>query len=330
MPWQRSGLIYACDAQPGRDWALSHAQCPTPDRISDATLRIYFGTRDAANRTRPTFVDVDPECPERIQYAHERPVLDLGELGCFDDLGVIPSCIVTVGGAKWLYYAGCNTSTSVPYRMSIGVAVSEDGGYRFRRLRQGPILDRTLDEPHFCSTPFVVCDGQDWRMWYLSCFGWRMIGGRPEPQYHIKLARSHDGLHWERDGSVALEIEHPEEAIARPWIVPGVNRWRMWYCHRSLDGYRTDKKSSYCIGYAESADDGATWERRDESGGLGPSSAGWDSEMTAYPAVYEQAGRLCLLYNGNGFGRGGFGYAVCEERANGSGVAGSEARGLWK
>ncbi len=214
MPWQRGGLIYACDAQPGREWALSHAQCPTPDRISAATLRVYFGTRDAANRTQPTFVDVDPEHPERIQYAHERPILDLGELGCFDDLGVIPSCIVNVDGAKWLYYAGCNTSTSVPYRMSIGVAVSEDGGYRFRRLRQGPILDRTLDEPHFCSTPFVVCEGHDWRMWYLSCFGWRIIGGRPEPQYHIKIARSEDGLHWHRDGAVA--ITHADEAIARP------------------------------------------------------------------------------------------------------------------
>jgi hypothetical protein len=111
MPWQRSGLIYACDAQPGRDWALSHAQCPTPDRISDATLRIYFGTRDAANRTRPTFVDVDPECPERIQYAHERPVLDLGELGCFDDLGVIPLAS-SLSAAR----SGSTTPDAIPAR----------------------------------------------------------------------------------------------------------------------------------------------------------------------------------------------------------------------
>ena len=62
---------------------------------------------------------------------HDRPVLDLGELGCFDDVGVMPSCIVNVDGAKLLYYAGWNTSTTVPYRISIGLAVSDDGGYTF-------------------------------------------------------------------------------------------------------------------------------------------------------------------------------------------------------
>ncbi len=137
MPWKRCGLIYSPDAQPKREWARSHAQCPTPDRLSDSALRIYFGTRDADNRTRPTFVEVDPNRPEHIEYVHDRPVLELGELGCFDDAGVIPFCIVNVDDAKFLYYAGCNTSTSVPYRMSIGLAVSEDGGYSFRRLPFG-------------------------------------------------------------------------------------------------------------------------------------------------------------------------------------------------
>ena len=66
-----------------------------------------------------------------------------------------------------------------------------------------------------------------------------------------------------------------------------------------------------------------------ESGGLGPAAEGWDCDMTAYPAVYEQAGRLYLLYNGNGFGQSGFGYAVCKELANGtSGVAEGEPGGL--
>jgi hypothetical protein len=318
MPWKRCGLIYSPGAQADREWAVSHAQCPTPDRVSEAVLRIYFGTRDAANRTRPSFIDVDPNRPEHIEYVHDQPVLELGELGCFDDAGVLPFCLVNLDNVKLLYYAGCNTSTTVPYRMSIGVAVSEDGGYTFRRLRQGPILDRTLDEPHFCSTPFVIRTGSEWSMWYLSCIGWRSIGGRPEPQYHVKLARSQDGLQWSRDGSIAIAIEHAAEAIARPWVFPAANRWRMWYCHRSLDGYRTDKESSYRIGYAESADDGANWVRQDQSGGLGPSAEGWDCEMTAYPAVYEQSGRFYLLHNGNGFGRGGFGYAVCEELPNGA------------
>lgn len=315
MPWKRCGLIYALEegVGPKRDWAVTHAQLPTPDRLSDHAMRIYFGTRDAANRTRTTFVDVEAARPERILYIHDRPVLDLGELGCFDDAGVMPFCIVNVDNAKFLYYAGWNTSTTVPYRVSVGLAVSEDGGRSFRRVRKGPILDRTLDEPHFCSAPFVVRNGRGWRMWYLSCLSWQMIDGRPEPQYHVKLARSEDGLHWYRDGSVAIELAHPQEAITRPWVLPSAKRWRMWYCHRSLSGYRTHQQSGYRIGYAESADKGATWTRADRSGGLQPARDGWDCQMTGYPAVYEQAEQLYLLYNGNGFGQSGIGYAVASE-----------------
>jgi hypothetical protein len=329
MSWKRCGLIYSPGMQPQRAWSISHAQCPTPDLLEETRLRIYFGTRDGQNRTRPTFIDVDPNHPERIQYVHERPVLELGDLGCFDDAGVMPFCVLNVEDKKLLYYAGWNTSTTVPYRISIGLAVSEDGGESFRRMYPGPILDRALDEPHFCSTPFVVRDSNRWRMWYLSCRGWRVLKGRPEPQYDVRSACSDDGIHWRRDGSIAIEFESPDEAIARPWILPGVKRWQMWYCHRSLDGYRTDKESSYRIGYAESADNGETWTRLDPLGGLGSSDSDWDREMAAYPAVYEQRGRLHLLYNGNDFGRGGFGYAVCEEAVNGTiGVPLGEPGGL--
>jgi hypothetical protein len=329
MPWKRCGLIYWPGGPVTREWAVSHAQCPTPDLQSETKLRIYFGTRDAQNRTRPTFVDVDPNNPQCVHYVHDQPVLELGELGCFDDAGVMPFSVVDSDGTKLLFYAGWNTSTTVPYRISIGLAVSHDGGDTFRRIYRGPILDRTLDEPHFCSTPFVVRESGHWRMWYLSCREWRSLKGRPEPQYDIKSAWSDDGIHWRRDGSIAIAIEQSDEAIARPWVLPGADRWRMWYCHRSLDGYRTDKESSYRIGYAESSDGGANWRRLDQLGGLGTSDDGWDCEMAAYPAVYELRGRTFLIYNGNGFGQSGFGYAVFKEALNDTiDVAAGEPRRL--
>ena len=74
MPWQRSGLIYACDAHPGRDWALSHAQCPTPDRISDATLRIYFGScaMPPTARGRPLSMSI-PNIPSESNMCTSGP-----------------------------------------------------------------------------------------------------------------------------------------------------------------------------------------------------------------------------------------------------------------
>jgi hypothetical protein len=37
---------------------------------------------------------------------------------------------------------------------------------------------------------------------------------------------------------------------------------------------------------------------------------GWDSEMIEYPFVFEHDGLRYMLYNGNGYGRSGFGLAV--------------------
>jgi hypothetical protein len=85
----------------------------------------------------------------------------------------------------------------------------------------------------------------------------------------------------------------------------------MWYCSRGSIGYRTDRAQSYRLGYAESAD-GVRWERLDHLAGLDCSDAGWDSVMIAYPFVYEHRGRKYMLYNGNGFGETGIGYAVLE------------------
>ena len=305
--WLKGGVIFAPRNQHG--WIASHAQCPTPYLVHRNRLRIYYGTRDATNRTLPTYIDVMPDSPSEILDVHDRAILDLGELGCFDDSGVMPSCAVEHAGRIYLYYIGWNTGTTVPYRNSIGVAVSDDGGTTFVRLHAGPVLDRCWFEPHFCATPFVMIEGGVWRMWYLSCIGWEVRNDRPEPRYHIRYAESQDGIDWRRTGTVCIDFANPDEAIARPWVLRRDGKYCMWYCYRALDDYRTNPACSYRIGYAESPN-GINWERRDSEAGLEASDDGWDSQMMAYPAIYSESGSLYMLYNGNGFGQSGFGFAV--------------------
>jgi hypothetical protein len=88
--------------------------------------------------------------------------------------------------------------------------------------------------------------------------------------------------------------------------------YRMWYCFRGSVDYRTSKEQSYRLGYAESTD-GFNWTRKDDLVGIERSAEGWDSVMMEYPFVYERKGRKYMLYNGNGFGETGFGYAVLDE-----------------
>lgn len=308
LKWEKRGLIFAPSGK--HEWMVSHAQIPLADRVDSQTLRIYFGTRDEQNRTVTTFIEVEADEPGRVRYVHDRPVLALGELGCFDDSGAMPSWIIDRGQEKYLYYTGWNTSTTVPYRNSIGLAISRDGGITFERAYDGPILDRTYTEPHLCAVPCVLLEGGRWRMWYLSGVKWDVFAGRPEPRYHIKYAESADGINWQRDGTVCIDFKSESEAgIVRPSVIKDGDLYRMWYSYRGLESYRTDRKTSYRIGYAESGD-GIDWIRKDDYLGLDVSSSGWDSEMTAYPYVYAQGREKVMLYNGNGFGKSGFGCAV--------------------
>jgi hypothetical protein len=311
MKWIKRGLIFRPERK--YDWMMSHAQVPLAEKVDHNVLRIYFGTRDRFNRTVTTFIEVQIDNPSNVLYTHDRPVLGLGELGCFDDSGAMPSCIVKVDRLKYLYYTGWNIGTTVPYRNSIGLAISQDDGLTFSRPYLGPILDRTFLEPHFCATPFVLVENGRWRMWYLSCIKWEIYKNKPEPFYHIKYAESTDAIHWERRGIVCIDFNSPREAgIVRPSIIREDGVYRMWYSYRGHGDYRTNKTDTYRIGYAESQD-GIKWARKDEIVGIDVSEAGWDSEMVCYGYVYEHDGRKYMIYNGNGFGKSGFGYAILEE-----------------
>ena len=304
--WQKHDVLFQPTARPG--WGRSHAQVPTPDFAADGKLRIYFGSRDGQNRTSTLRLEVNPAQPKVVSHVAECPVLSPGELGCFDDAGAMPSCIVNVGDQKYLYYTGWNTSTTVPYRNSIGLAVSHDGGLTYERFCQGPVFERSFHEPHFCACPFVLRDGDRWKMWYLSCTDWQVIQGKPEARYLIRYTESADGVEWQRPGTIAIDYARPDEAIARPWVVKNSSGYQMWYSTRSISNYRENSKQSYRLGYAESAD-GIFWQRLDERVDLPLSASGWDSEMIAYPAVFDIQDRRYLLYNGNGFGTTGFGLA---------------------
>ena len=308
MKWTKQGLIFTPDSN--YDWMFSHAQIPIVEKLNAEALRIYFGCRDASIHTTAGYIDVEADDPKNVIYIHDKPVVGLGDLGCFDDEGVSPSWIVNHAGLKYLYYVGWNAGVTVSYRNSIGVAVSDDGGDTFTRLYKGPVVDRTKTEPQFCSTPCVLVEAGVWRLWYQSCDRWEVIDGKSEPIVHIKYAESPDGIHWERKGIVAIDMKSETEGgIVRPCVVKEGDHHRMWYCYRGIRDYRTNRECTYRIGYAQSAD-GIEWTRMDDAVGIDVSDEGWDSEMIAYPFVYSHKGRQYMMYNGNGFGRSGIGYAI--------------------
>jgi hypothetical protein len=308
--WVKRGLIYTPDGT--RPWARSHAQVPTVDVVDDERWRIYFSTRDERNRSLTSYIEVSADDPSSIVYEHPEPILALGRSGAFDDAGVMPAWVVDHDGKKLLYYSGWSLREPVPYEIQVGLAISSDGGRTWEKYSDQPILGRIPTEPLLTSTPCIRVDHGLWRSWYLSGTKWEAIGSRVEPFYHLKYAESRDGIHWVREGVVAIDYRSADEGgIVRPSIVRDDGLYKMWFSHRGATGFRSEQSRTYRVGYAESRD-GALWTRMDERAGIDVSRTGWDSEMVAYPFVFDHRGSRYLVYNGNGFGRSGFGYAVWE------------------
>lgn len=304
MKWFKQGVIFAPDRN--YEWMVSHASVPVVDEARAGVLRIYFGTRDGGGRSQVSYIEVDAARPENVLYVHDRPLLPLGRPGTFDDSGIMPSWITNDGNKKCLYYIGWNVKVAVPYHLSIGLAVSEDGGRSFQKISEGPLLDRSIDEPFFNTAPCVLREADRWRMWYVSCTGWESSS---DPRYHVKYAESLDGITWRRTNHVCIDYDERTGAIGRPCVYKDGDRYKMLYSYRGVRDYRTDRTQSYRLGYAESAD-GITWTRRDDDAGIERSESGWDSEMMEYCYYYTAGDRSYLFYNGNGFGKTGIGYAV--------------------
>jgi hypothetical protein len=293
--WQTRGLIARPPGEP--DWLSSHLAVPTVRRRRDGSLEVYASSRDRGDRSHVVRFALPAEWPEVGAEPRYEHVLAPGPPGTFDDAGAMASWLIEADGALRLYYIGWNRGVAVPFRNAIGLAESFDGGATFTK-REGPILDRSPHDPAFVASCAVLEEEGRYRMWYVSGLRWSAAGA----SYHIKHAISDDGVEWSRDGTVCLELAPGESAISRPFVLRENGRYRMWYSHRG-DAYR--------IGYAES-EDGLTWARHDDEVELGR-EGGWDSEMVEYPFVLDHGGKRHLLYNGNGYGRDGVGWAVLED-----------------
>jgi hypothetical protein len=303
MSWRKLGRIY--EPRPLHPMMQTHAGNPTVLLLGGSLIRVYFSSRAPDNRASIGWAMFDLEKPGSgaLDLSSE-PVLVPGVAGGFDDSGVSMGCFAQLGDDLRLYYLGWNLGVTVPWRNTIGLAVSRDKGLSFEKYSAAPLLDRSQVDPFSISYPWVFWRGpDDWLMWYGSNLTWGTGKKQEEMAHLIKVARSNDGLEWVREGRIALPFKDKSEyAMSKPTVVKDRDLFRMWYSYRG---------SAYRIGYAESLD-GLEWTRMDERAGITVSDDGWDSQTVEYPCVFDAAGARWMVFNGNGYGLTGFGLAVLE------------------
>ncbi len=317
MKWKKLGKIFDPTKFKLANDCAEFAQSPQALVFNDF-VRIYFSTRkkDKTGKylSHISFIDIDKKF-EKILNVTNRTVIELGNLGCYDEHGIFPLNVLRDNERILGYIGGWSRRVSVSVETSIGLAVSYDNGLTFNRIGDGPLLTSSLNEPFLVGDPFVArCNGK-YYMWYIYGLRWINHPSEMEPQrvYKIAYATSKDGINWCKHGKQIINDKlNADECQALPTVIEHSDKYHMFFCYRDAFGFRNNKERAYRIGYAFSYDL-MNWIRNDEVVGIDVSSEGWDSEMLCYPHVFKCDDKIYLLYNGNQFGRYGFGIAVLDE-----------------
>ena len=314
LNWKDLGLIFDVDnCQYLPEWHHSHAQAPNAVIFEDF-VRIYFTGRPRGDAngnfvSRAMFVDVDPEANFKIISVSPNPILTLGKSGFFDEHGTYPFSVLRESEYFTAIYGGWSRSVSVPFDISLGMARSKDGE-EFFKIGVGPILAPSLSEPYIITSPKLRFFNERYFLTYTAGVKWFEHKGRKEIVYKLRSAESKDLVHWERTGiNMVSDVRGPDEAQACGDIIKSNSGYHMFFCYRSATDFRSNSEMSYRIGYAFSTDL-HSWERNDDFGGILPTPGSWDSQMCAYPNVFQYRNKTYVLYLGNNTGASGFGAKV--------------------
>ncbi|QOZ70311.1 hypothetical protein [Bradyrhizobium arachidis] len=313
MKWRKLGKIFDPTEHKLPNDCLEFAQSPQALVLKDR-VRVYFSTRrrDEVGKylSHVAYVDFTRNMGEILDVC-EHTVIELGELGAFDEHGIFPMHVFDDGDRVLGFTTGWNRKASVSADSSIGLAVSTDGGRTFQKHGTGPVMTASLHEPFLIADSFVMSIGGIYYMWYIFGTRWKSFSETDPPDrvYKIACATSTDAINWQRNATqIIADCIGDDECQALPTVFSRDDVYHMYFCFRPCHGFREKGRNSYRLGYAYSQDL-ISWTRDDSKGGIDLSQDGWDSQMQCYPHVFACDDRIYMLYNGNEFGKFGFGLA---------------------
>jgi|TARA_B110000971_G_C19923110_1_gene460210 hypothetical protein len=296
-------------------WMNEFAQAPNT-LIFENFVRVYFSCRPKRDKngqftTHSTFLDLDKKNLTKIIFISNKPVLKLGEKGCFDEFGTYPFSPIKTNDRFLAFYAGWTRCVSVPFDIAIGICESKDAKV-YKKLGDGPVLSASLNEPFTISSPKIRKFNDMYYLFYVSGSKWNLIDGRKEMALKIRAAKSVDGFNWIRfDKNIIEDKLGLTESQASPDVIFKNGKYHMFFDYWSSESFRKTKYRT--LGYAYSKDL-INWTRDDSKVGITVSQEKnvFDNEMIAYPHVFEVDKKIYMLYLGNEVGRYGFGLAKLE------------------
>ncbi|MDA8621193.1 hypothetical protein N9L48_00970 [Psychrosphaera sp.] len=316
LTFKKLGLIFDLDAPEVRSSKFLFSQSPQAIELDDR-VRVYFCSRKQDNnntfKSYAYFAEFTKDLTACLGVS-SKPVVELGGLGTFDEHGIFPFSPMYHDNVWTAYTCGWSRRESVSVETAIGYATSQDSGLTFEKLGPGPIVAASLREPYLVGDAFVRYFEGQYHMWYMFGTNWQYYDNikTPERTYKIGHSTSPDGIHWEgHDGtSIIPDKLNENESIALPSVMYFNGKYHMCFCYRESNDFRAGGDRGYKIGYAHSKDL-TTWQRDDDllQFDCNDQSSHWDNNMQCYPNFCIIDGVPHLFYNGNEFGKYGFGVA---------------------
>ena len=303
FPWKKVGLVY----EPNMP-SFTHGSHPCAIHYKDDIFVVAFTCRDVERKSH-VFLSYATISDGHVSLIGSPKIaLFPGEAGTFDCDGVISVCLIKHNDQYYLYYVGWQNLPEGLWICDTGRAKLDTVNLTLTKEFLGPVLGRDKSNPLFAAgTAFHITNGV-WHTWYNSGIKWEKTDHGWHHHYGIHHAQSTNGIDWVCDPGLCLPFaDEYEYAFGRPSVYYCDGIYFMWFAHRA-----TKDIATYRIGFASSRD-GLKWDRNDALAGIDVSTEGWDSEMICYPYIFEHCGRMYMLYNGNGYGRTGFGLAVLEK-----------------
>lgn len=305
LRWKKLGCLYNPQFFNQHPKLLSHAANPVPIHLSGDVYRIFFNGRDDQNRSSVGAVDINI-VDRKIVEKYDAPFFEHGNANTYFSYGISLGNYYLYKGNEYLSFMGWEHVGSKHWKGNVGnLSVTPTRKLSLTNIKK-PLLSTDTIDPLNLSYPWIEATPKGTLdMWYGSTLSWD--AGNGEQLHTINHASSLDGIAWSRSGAAIPYIINVAQAFSKPSVFTTDDKKEMWF------SYRGKKNEPYRIGYASSIA-GSNWVMDLAASGIGLSERGWDSEMVAYPYVFLHKNSRYMLYCGNGFGKTGFGLAICESQ----------------
>jgi len=341
--WVKRGIIFA-PGFAGRKSA-KFVSSPSVIRLDDGRLRMYVWVADDTPpwlRGRHMIIAAEshPSNPFRWEVISDEALVGPDPDVVIRDKGVGFPFVLPRDNAPWLMYYGTwggDWTAKQELLNRLGVAESHDRGLTWRiadedMLPSGP--PGSFDEGALPSAAVLQRSENDYLMWYTAAEKYLRFVDVNQGILHIGVARSRDGMHWQKFPEPALrareaEAEPFEACLARPTVLELDGVYHMWFgVYDMAPGARPDQASgkrpltgeglkrasggSYRIEYARSTD-GINWTRYADQPIFSLSPGEFDSSSQTYGSVVDMGDQLWMFYTGDGLGATGVGLATLDK-----------------